>query len=97
MGNRREHHYIPQFYLRNFSTDNEKSKIGIYNLNNSVFSYKAQIRHQAKEKLFYGNDDIVESGLGNLESKVSHLIRDLIEKHLTPETDTIRHPYYYCI
>ena len=60
MGSRIEHHYVPQFYLREFSTNPGRNEIGIYNFKNNFLFYKAPLKHQAKEKALYGKDDVLE-------------------------------------
>ncbi len=78
MGKRKEHHYIPQFYLRNFATNIEKTTIGLHDTVNDFTFFTASIKGQAKEKLFYGDDDRVEASLGTLEATIAPMMRFMI-------------------
>lgn len=37
MANKKRHHYIPRFYLKRFSVNNEEKFIGLYNNKSDVF------------------------------------------------------------
>src|SRR5580704_11117496 len=84
----KEHHYAPKFHLKHFSTNPERNEIGIYNLSNKMFFYRAPIKSQAKEKLFYGDDDKIESMLSKLEYAVSIIMVKLINQQIVPEIQT---------
>jgi hypothetical protein len=84
MGKRKEHHYVPQFYLKKFSTNSDNTQIGIYNLKNKFLYYKAPIKHQAKAKLLYGDNDVIEARLGKLEDKAAGIITSIINDHDVP-------------
>jgi hypothetical protein len=77
MSERKQQHYIPQFYLRNFSTD--KRLINVFNLNRNEWFYNVSIKGQAKKPYLYGKDKIFETFLGSLENKVAPIIKQLIE------------------
>ena len=71
-------HYVPQFYLKNFSKD-EKS-IYCYDKVKRK-SYSQNIKNIAQGKYFYGKDLILEKNLGYLERWGSKYINKLIETH----------------
>jgi Protein of unknown function (DUF4238) len=79
MGKRKEHHFVPQFYLRNFSVDEAKRLIAVYNVENNFTFPRAAITHQAKIKYFYGEDDVLEKRLGDIEGEISSVIKYIIE------------------
>jgi len=73
---KRYHHYVSQFYLRNFANDSLKRKIGVYVNNYNSFHDSVPIRHQAKAKNFYYHDE-VEGGLSKIESEFSKIIKQI--------------------
>ena len=75
MGKRKKHHYIPQFYLKRFSIDEERKCVALYNHKNKLFVQSAQIRHQACEEFLYGTDDDVENDLSKLENAMASMFQ----------------------
>lgn len=75
-GNKKNQHYIPQFYLRNFSS-NDKN-IGMYRFNGKLFVEKASIRSVAYRKYLYGEDGALENILSKLETNWSKIIKKII-------------------
>ncbi|MDR2010888.1 MAG: DUF4238 domain-containing protein [Bacteroidales bacterium] len=73
MHKRKNHHYIPRFYLKRFSSDEEGKTIGLYNHQNGKFIKNAPIKHQASENFLYGTDDQTESELAKLENGIAKL------------------------
>src|SRR5580658_10077173 len=55
---------------------------------NKMLFYRVPIKSQAKEKLFYGNDDKIESWLSKLEYAVSIIMVNLINQQILPEIQT---------
>lgn len=49
MAKKKRHHYVPQFYLKRFSNNNESKVLGIYNLDNKKFIQNAPLKSQAYE------------------------------------------------
>lgn len=84
MGANDQHHYVPKFYLRNFSVEGDRATVQIYNHKNQRFIPRASIKGQAREKFLYGKDDEVEKDLGKLESAVAALFHDPITKIIPP-------------
>lgn len=78
MANKKNQHYVPQFYQRRFSPD-EKT-IGAYIIVQKKKVDSAAIRHQASEDYFYTKDtnkaNNMENALGTLES----LGKEVMEK-----------------
>ena len=89
MGNNKYHHYVPQFYLRHFSTDEGKKLIGLYNCQNEIFLTAAPLRKQAREKNLYGDDDSIEKELSELEYYSSLVLARLLLVLLPPPPDSI--------
>ena len=73
MSKRKNHHYIPRFYLKHFATNEDRKAIGLYNLDNKKFIENAPIKHQASSDYLYGNDEVVESWLADIEGVIAKM------------------------
>jgi len=73
MPKKKRHHYIPRFYLKRFSLNNEGKTIGLYNHKNNLFVPEAPLRHQAYKDRLYGQDDEIENALAEMEDTVARL------------------------
>ncbi len=91
MPEQKNQHYVPEFYLKNFSGDNK-------NLNIYVFKDKkfisGPIKHQCSKSYFYSKNTILETLLSQLESREASAINKLIKEknwtNLNYEDDYIR-------
>ena len=54
-------HYVPQFYLKNFSSNNKS--VGIYNFNVNKYISNASIKDNFGKNYFYGDDKRIEMAL----------------------------------
>lgn len=79
---KKRHHYIPRFYLRRFSVNNEGKLLGLYNFNNKKFIPNAPLKNQAYENFLYGEDDEVENALAEMESNVAKMFYYWTEEKL---------------
>ena len=86
MGNRKEHHYLPRFYLKNFSVGQQEVHIRLHNIESDFYFDHAAISDQAKKKYLYGKDDIMESQLEKLEGHSSGVIRSIIDDDQLPSS-----------
>lgn len=77
------HHYVPQFYLKNFST-NRKS-IGLYILERCKYIQEASIKTQACKDHLYGEDSSIEDMFMELESHAALILREIINTHQIPD------------
>lgn len=77
---RKNHHYIPRFYLKRFSDTLEQKTVSLYNYVNGKHVSAAPIKSQCCEDYLYGKDDEVEDALAQLEAVVSKLFDIWIEK-----------------
>ena len=93
MGNtdKKNQHYIPKFYLRNFSYEGNGKQIGIYNINNKLFVERAKLKTQGSKNFFYGTDGKIEDGLSNIEGELAKIIRNTIDTKSLPQKDTPEH------
>lgn len=77
MPQKKKQHYVPQFYLKNFSED--KLRINAY-LIKSREAKKQSIRKICYEDYFYSKNPNVELLLSHLENKQSQVIKKIINK-----------------
>ncbi|WP_163409014.1 DUF4238 domain-containing protein [Flavobacterium ajazii] len=82
MVKKKKHHYIPRFYLKRFSNNNEGKFLGLYNLNNKKFIQNAPLKSQAYENFLYGEDDEIENALAEMESNVARMFYYWTEEKL---------------
>lgn len=73
MAIKKRHHYIPRFYLKRFSINNDGKFLGLYNLDNRKFISYAPLKSQAYENFLYGEDDEIENALAEMESNVAKM------------------------
>jgi hypothetical protein len=83
-------HYVPKFYLRCFSNQNNPKEIGIYNIKTGFSFEKAPIKGQAYKPYFYGKDLSVENWLGKLENLTSFCFNGII-KHCSFPSKSINY------
>ncbi len=74
-------HYVPQFYLKNFSGN---KSIGLYNFKIKKFVDEASIRDVAGKDYLYGEDNQLEDFFSNLERKWSNVINTIINTEHLP-------------
>lgn len=75
-------HFVPQFYLRNFSTDNKS--ISTFILKSEKFIEHASISKQASKDYFYSDDMMIEEGLSKIEADAAESINVILEAPLSP-------------
>lgn len=88
---KKNQHYIPKFYLRNFSYKMNKKQIGIYNLRTRFFFQTASLRNQGSKTFFYGEDGVVEDNLSAIETKLAFLINNIISSGELPRHGSEEH------
>lgn len=83
MADKNRQHYVPKFYLRNFS-ENERA-IDTFNLTNSKYIQNASIKDMCQRHNFYGADNRMENYLAEVESRASMLIKNVLRSNKFPE------------
>ncbi|WP_186429660.1 DUF4238 domain-containing protein [Clostridium sp. BSD9I1] len=71
----KDQHYVPKFYLRNFS--NNKKNIGMFRHKDKKFILNASIKSVAYSIFLYGEDGKLENFLSKFESKCAEIIRKI--------------------
>lgn len=82
MAKKKRHHYIPRFYLKRFSVNNEGKFLGLYNFDNRKFIQNAPLKSQAYKNFLYGKDDEIENALAEMESSVAQMFYYWTEEKL---------------
>lgn len=88
---KKNQHYIPKFYLRNFSYRNNDAQIGIFNIKNSFFFQTAKLKTQGSKNFFYGHDGIIEDKLSDIEGRLANVIRNIINTESLPTKHSEEH------
>ena len=70
MSEKKNQHYVPKMHLRNFSVNNNRKIIGLFNFaSNKFVGDKAPIESQSSENWYYGKDLKLENALEKIEAK----------------------------
>lgn len=88
---KKNQHYLPKFYLRNFSYKNNKKEIGIYNYRKKFYFQKAPLKTQGSKTFFYGEDGKMEDALSEIESILAKEIHEIVKTRNLPIHDTDVH------
>jgi len=78
----REHHFVPQFYLRRFSSDGKRINLFNFSLQRAIVG--ASIKHQCSRRNFYGFAPELEGALSTLEGVTAAITRDILSKKKMP-------------
>jgi len=81
---KKNQHYLPKFYLKNFSFQDNKKQLGVFNIFNQIYIQKAKLKTQASKNFFYGYDGQIEDGLANIEGHLAKVIADIIRDNTLP-------------
>lgn len=81
MAQNRNHHFVPQFYLRRFGGDRS---VAVFNLDQKRLIPNASIAGQCQRAHLYGKDASVESALASLEADAAPVIRRMLESLRPP-------------
>ncbi|MFF2015236.1 DUF4238 domain-containing protein [Paenibacillus sp. NPDC058177] len=97
MADKNRQHFVPKFYLRNFS--NNIKAIDTFNLTNSKYIQNSSIKDMCHRHNFYGADNRMENFLAEvIESKASLLINIILETNQFPkEIEEYIHLYQFLL
>lgn len=88
MPDNKKHHYVPRFYLRNFSQDGKA--INLFNLERQKVVLGAPFKSQCYRDYYYGRDQKLEGILAEIEGASASIIRKIIAESLIPESEVER-------
>src|ERR1700688_4702033 len=87
MAEQKSQHWVPKFYLRNFSSDTEQKQLNLFQVQQGRFIPRINLGHQCADDYFYGKDLVLEKTFGPLESVWAEVFRELHHKGVViPET-----------
>ncbi|MEI6500871.1 MAG: DUF4238 domain-containing protein [Armatimonadota bacterium] len=81
MAANKNHHFVPQFYLRNFG--NQRT-IGLYNIARGVHMPSVSIRRQCQRAHLYGPDPTLERDLSRLEALAASAVSGILSSGTPP-------------
>lgn len=84
MTEKKNQHYIPKFYLRKFSVENNGKQIGVFNIDNKVFIHRGKLKSQGSKNFFYGQDGQIEDDLSEIEGHLGITLKNLITNKIVP-------------
>ena len=86
----RKHHYVPRFYLRNFSVARGRS-IHLFNIPSGRNVLNSSLRNQCYSSRFYGDDPSIEHALAGIEGAAATVFRDILTTKRLPTPGSIDH------
>ena len=86
------HHFVPQFYLRNFSADG--SSVGTFVLKKNRFVESASISGQCQRAYFYGRDQVREKSFKSFEDEWAPIFKDIISSREAFSVFTPEHLFF---
>jgi hypothetical protein len=85
----KNHHFVPQFYLRRFGADRF---VALYNIARGQHVPRASIAGQCQRPYLYGKDQVIEKALCELEGAAARIIADIVERHSSRQNYQRRMP-----
>jgi hypothetical protein len=82
MPSNKKQHYVPRFYLRNFSW-NDRKAINIYNKKSDKLIANGNLSNQCYESYFYGKDLIIEKAFSDIEDVSSKIINEILNESIS--------------
>lgn len=89
MPDNKSHHYVPRFYLRNFSQSGKN--VDLFNIDSQRLIKNAPIKGQCCRDYFYGKNPDNEKSLSAVEGQVAELFRIINEQVRLPHYFTAGH------
>lgn len=84
-------HFVPQFFQRFFSYENNGKTIGMFNTQLNLFKSQVSISSQLSSDYFYGRDGNLESWLSELETDSAPIFKEIWEKEKLPIPQSPNH------
>ena len=96
MGQYKNQHYVPKFYLKRFFTK-DTSYISFYDKNRKNFCPKTSIRKECSSEYYYGSDLKNENKLSVIEFEHNDLIESILSNEVLPQKGTHKHKQLLCL
>lgn len=84
-------HFVPQFFQRFFSYENNGKTIGMFDNHRDLFRSQVPISSHLSKNHFYGRDGELEEWLSNLETDSAPIFREMWEKEKLPIAQSQNH------
>lgn len=81
---KRQQHYVPKFYLKNFSVRGEGKSIVLFQPQKKRFVQSAPLKSQCCRPFFYGRDGQMEEALSRMEGVAATLLRTIRQHRELP-------------
>ena len=88
MPSNKRHHYVPRFYLKNFSGDGRS--INLFNLDRNRIVRNASFKTQCYKDYYYGRNQVLEKLLADIEGESAQILAYIIENRQLPSTNEQR-------
>lgn len=75
MSTKKNQHFVPKVYLKQFSSDG--NSINVFIKENNEIHYSAPLKNQSSRNFFYGKDLEIENFLGSMESDLGVILNKL--------------------
>lgn len=97
MPSNKNHHYVPQFLLRQFGSGTNHRQICVFRVAGARHVRGASIKQQCSRDWMYGKHGRAEHFLGHIESETANAVRHIVATETVPEpfTDAIRFLYVF--
>ena len=89
MQDKKDQHYVPRFYLKNFSKN--KKSLGMLRKSGFRVVEHASIKQVAYRDYMYGRDGVIEEWLSKCEGKWSQMVRYLLVEDDTECTEPLEY------
>lgn len=86
MADGKKQHYVPQFYLRNFSKDGKTIGCGYVDTVKPSIIETAPIKTQAAEDYFYTKDTHLETEFSKIEQKAKEIIQQILSSNFVVDS-----------
>ena len=91
MPEHKNQHYVPEFYLKRFSPDEDEKTISLWNLASNRKIIDVGLRGQCARDYFYGKDLLLEKSFGHLEGQMGKLFQEIDETSSLPSHSSDKH------
>ncbi|MBE5123375.1 DUF4238 domain-containing protein [Vibrio parahaemolyticus] len=91
MEKKKKQHYVPRFYLKNFSSDESGKSLNVYNISSNRYISNGNLKNQCYEPYFYGKDLIIENAFSIIEGKAATILKNLLGKTNFPKPFSEEH------
>ena len=89
MAKNKNQHYVPQFYLRNFSSTGRS--LNLLNISTGKIIVGDSIKNQCSEDYFYGRTILIEKAFGEIETNTGRMLKRVINDNYIPLAKTQDH------